>query len=54
MLWCTVVCLGKRQRPVSFHTDGTTNDSEALIKKIREEFQDCLESSCDIILQLKE
>ena len=37
-----VVTLGKRKRIVAFKSEGSKSDKSVVIKRIRENFQDCL------------
>ena len=52
-----LLCLGKRKRAVSFHSDETESDKSCLTKKVREEFGDVLEKlntmQTEIIIQVK-
>ena len=49
-----VVTRGKRKRIVTFKNELSLSDNSVLIKRIREEFQDCVEDDrCEIVLQMK-
>ena len=48
------MCLGKHKKAVSFTTPPDGSDQKTLVKKTRLDFQHCIESDCDIVLQLKD
>ena len=48
-----LVCLGKRRRAVAFMSGHSKPDKDIIIKRIKEEFNDCLDNWDELLLQVK-
>ena len=48
-----LVCLGKRRRAVVFMSEHSKPDKDIIIKRIKEEFNDCLDKRDELLLQVK-
>ena len=52
-----LVCFKKQKRSVRFNSNEAQCDSEVLVKRIKEEFKDCLpatNSHCEMFFQVKD